>query len=223
MTLFHFTGIKGSGMSSLAQILFDSGEQVQGSDVDTYYFTEQPLRDRNITILTFDENNRVVFRTANVVSELAQAKNTLTQRTTEYESEMSVKLDASGMKDGDVAGLSAFIGCYSYVAVEMESGKCYLVMRGKELSKAGEDVWKNEAPVEEFEKIELESPIIDLKVVVNYHDVDKSSFSYRLSEREDYIKIGIGRDAKDCMINRGIMHGGGLHTQKVTVQVREEK
>lgn len=36
---------------------------------------------------------------------------------------------------------------------------------------------------------------------------------------DDYIKIGIGRDAKDCMINRGIMHGGGLHTQKVSVQV----
>jgi UDP-N-acetylmuramate--alanine ligase len=57
MTRYHFTGIKGSGMSPLAQILFDSGEQVQGSDVDTYYFTEQPLRDRGIEILTFDENN----------------------------------------------------------------------------------------------------------------------------------------------------------------------
>ncbi|KGR87792.1 UDP-N-acetylmuramate--L-alanine ligase [Lysinibacillus odysseyi] len=57
MTLYHFTGIKGSGMSPLAQILFDAGEQVQGSDVETYYFTEQPLRDRNITIKPFDENN----------------------------------------------------------------------------------------------------------------------------------------------------------------------
>lgn len=39
---------------------------------------------------------------------------------------------------------------------------------------------------------------------------------------DEYIKVGIGRDAKDCMINRGIMHGGGLHTQKVSVQVNEE-
>lgn len=37
----------------------------------------------------------------------------------------------------------------------------------------------------------------------------------------DHIKIGIGRDAKDCMINRGIMHGGGLHTQKIVVNVKE--
>lgn len=57
MTVYHFTGIKGSGMSSLAQILFDSGEKVQGSDVATYYFTEQPLRDRNITILEFNPDN----------------------------------------------------------------------------------------------------------------------------------------------------------------------
>lgn len=39
---------------------------------------------------------------------------------------------------------------------------------------------------------------------------------------DDYIKIGIGRDAKDCMINRGIMHGGGLHTQAIMVNVIEE-
>lgn len=38
---------------------------------------------------------------------------------------------------------------------------------------------------------------------------------------DDYIKIGHGRDAHDCMINRGIMHGGGLHTQTVNVNVRE--
>ncbi|WP_397539643.1 UDP-N-acetylmuramate--L-alanine ligase [Rummeliibacillus pycnus] len=57
MTVYHFTGIKGSGMSSLAQILFDSGEQVQGSDIETYFFTEEPLRKRNITILPFNEDN----------------------------------------------------------------------------------------------------------------------------------------------------------------------
>lgn len=38
---------------------------------------------------------------------------------------------------------------------------------------------------------------------------------------DDYIKIGHGRDARDCLINRGIMHGGGLHTQHVSVNVQE--
>lgn len=57
MTVFHFTGIKGSGMSSLAQILHDAGNQVQGSDIDKHFFTEDPLRERGITILPFDANN----------------------------------------------------------------------------------------------------------------------------------------------------------------------
>lgn len=57
MSLFHFTGIKGSGMSSLAQILHDSGVQVQGSDIESYFFTEKPLRERQIPIFPFDANN----------------------------------------------------------------------------------------------------------------------------------------------------------------------
>ncbi len=38
---------------------------------------------------------------------------------------------------------------------------------------------------------------------------------------DEHIKIGVGRDAGDCMINRGIMHGGGLHTQNINVSVKE--
>ena len=57
MTVFHFTGIKGSGMSSLAQILHDAGNQVQGSDIDKHFFTEDPLRKRDIKILPFNANN----------------------------------------------------------------------------------------------------------------------------------------------------------------------
>ena len=51
MTLFHFTGIKGAGMSSLAQILHDSENEVQGSDVEKWFFTEDPLHERKIPIL----------------------------------------------------------------------------------------------------------------------------------------------------------------------------
>lgn len=38
---------------------------------------------------------------------------------------------------------------------------------------------------------------------------------------DEHVKIGIGRDAHDCMINRGIMRGGGLHTQLINVNVKE--
>jgi len=37
---------------------------------------------------------------------------------------------------------------------------------------------------------------------------------------DTYIKIGHGRDARDCMINRGIIKGGGSQQQTVTVCVK---
>lgn len=57
MTLYHFVGIKGSGMSALAHILFDMGEQVQGSDIEKEFFTEIGLRDKGINILPFNADN----------------------------------------------------------------------------------------------------------------------------------------------------------------------
>src|SRR5690625_2932656 len=57
MTTYHFIGIKGTGMSALAQILHDSGEEVQGSDVEKRFFTQEVLEEKNILILPFSESN----------------------------------------------------------------------------------------------------------------------------------------------------------------------
>lgn len=56
-TIYHFVGIKGSGMSSLALILHEQGEQVQGSDVEKYFFTQMGLEKAGIPIYTFAANN----------------------------------------------------------------------------------------------------------------------------------------------------------------------
>ena len=55
--MYHFIGIKGSGMSALAQIMKNLGYDVQGSDVETHFFTEEGLVKDGIKILPFDENN----------------------------------------------------------------------------------------------------------------------------------------------------------------------
>ncbi len=55
--LYHFIGIKGSGMASLATIMADRGEAVQGSDIEKYIFTQKALEDRHIPILSFDASN----------------------------------------------------------------------------------------------------------------------------------------------------------------------
>ena len=57
MTTYHFIGIKGTGMSALAQILHDTGENVQGSDVEKCFYTQKSLEEKNIPIFPFSEDN----------------------------------------------------------------------------------------------------------------------------------------------------------------------
>ncbi len=55
--MYYFIGIKGSGMSALASILFDLGYEVSGSDFDKHFFTEEGLVKRGIKILPFNAEN----------------------------------------------------------------------------------------------------------------------------------------------------------------------
>ena len=57
MATYHFIGIKGTGMSALAQILHDSGEKVQCSDVEKRFFTQAALEEKNIPIYPFSKSN----------------------------------------------------------------------------------------------------------------------------------------------------------------------
>lgn len=49
--IYHFTGIKGSGMSALALVLHGEGYKVQGSDLEQYFFTQKGLEEAGITLL----------------------------------------------------------------------------------------------------------------------------------------------------------------------------
>ena len=55
--MYHFIGIKGAGMSSLAVIMKQLGYSVEGSDIAKHFFTEAELIKNNIPIMTYDEKN----------------------------------------------------------------------------------------------------------------------------------------------------------------------
>lgn len=55
--MYYFIGIKGTGMASLATMLYDLGYEVCGSDQEKHFFTEDELVKRNIPIYPFDVNN----------------------------------------------------------------------------------------------------------------------------------------------------------------------
>ncbi|MGY4110967.1 UDP-N-acetylmuramate-alanine ligase [Aeribacillus sp. SP014] len=55
MTAYHFVGIKGTGMSALAQILHDMNENVQGSDIEKYIFYTKRLGGTGNSNISFFE------------------------------------------------------------------------------------------------------------------------------------------------------------------------
>ena len=55
--MYYFIGIKGTGMSALAVILKQLGNNVAGSDIEKHFFTESELIKNNIPIYTYNDNN----------------------------------------------------------------------------------------------------------------------------------------------------------------------
>ena len=86
----------------------------------------------------FDRPGWLRLSTTGTASDLTQARNSLTTRILGYapagtaadkvpDSYGTVKMDVSGMADGDVAGLAVFQDPYAYIGVSRENGRCRLV------------------------------------------------------------------------------------------------
>ena len=123
------------------------------------------------------------LRTGNVCGTVANARNTLTQRTFGPECGAYIKLDVSEMKEGDAAGFAAFAEKYGYVAVKIEDGKKYIVT-----------VWydDNDDVEREFEteRVEIAENEVYLRVDCDYKNAaDKAYFYYSL-DGENWTKIG---------------------------------
>ena len=108
--------------------------------------------------------------TGRVETELASARNSLTQRTFGPQSAATTSIDVSAMKDGDVAGISAFQKKYGFVGVKMEGQTKSLVM----VSAA------SDTP-QQIASVPLGQNTVFLKVECDFKDkTDKAYFSYSL-------------------------------------------
>lgn len=139
------------------------------------------------------EAGRYEIQTNKIVTNITQAVNTYTQRTLTEKCAGSVLLDASGICEGDFAGLAALEGEYGFIAVTKCQGKFYLVAAEHKIKYSP---WAmgvfDTAPAEIKEEIPLENPKVELKLLFDLTR-DKQTvelFYCKNPGQEEYQQLG---------------------------------
>jgi beta-xylosidase len=117
-----------------------------------------------------DRKGWLRLKTARIDTLFAKSRNTLTQRTFGPQCSGSTLIDASGMKDGDFAGLTAFQRKFGQVGVKMVNGEKFVFMVSN----------KTDKPTE-LQSIPLSQNKVYLKIECDFRDkVDVANFFYSL-------------------------------------------
>ncbi len=119
------------------------------------------------------------LRTGRVNEVATQAQNTLTQRTFGPTCSGTVRLNCSGLKDGDTAGLMALMGKYGYIAVRRTGDVNEVVMVS---AVSGSPVVQASAP--------LAGSIVHLRMSCDFRNqVDLCTFEYSADGRR-WVRLG---------------------------------
>lgn len=145
--------------------------------------------------------------TAKVTSSLREARNTLTQRIIANRNQdiptvAETRLEFSGMKDGDIAGLAVFQDPYAYIAVQKQNGAVMVIMvnNGRTVAMTpltGDNVYLRAIASNTTKKATFEYSL-DNKNYVQLGDVLMMNFS---------LKIFTGN--KFCLFNYATQQMGG--------------
>lgn len=130
------------------------------------------------------------LRTSRVVDNIFLAPNSLTQRMEGPKCSGTVSLDVSKMKNGDVAGISAFNGDAGLLSVTMIDNKKWIIMseNSSVLDNSTKAV-KNVVATEK-EKIELTSEKVFLRIDADFNlNKDIATFYFSV-DNKNWIKIG---------------------------------
>ena len=130
------------------------------------------------------------LKTSRVVENLFWAPNTLTHRMEGPKCTASVAIDLSHMKEGDVAGFSAFNGNSGVLAVLKENGKKCLTMSEQVVSLDDKSKAVTALDTKEKARVELSQDIIYLRIDGDFRPgKDIATFYYSLNGK-DWTKIG---------------------------------
>lgn len=127
----------------------------------------------------------LVIRNNKICSNITQTSNMLTQRMMGPKCSASVCVDGSNLKDGDFAGLAAFIAGYAWIGISKEIGRYFLVVYSKDpkyKSRRGET--QDYLPSKEEMRIPLDGNVAEFKIVGDYTDMkDTVELYYRRNNR----------------------------------------
>ena len=118
--------------------------------------------------------------TREVCTELTQAVNTLTQRMSYPSCAAEVTVDASALKEGDVAGLCALQSCYAAVGITKRHGKYEVLMLDK----------KEDGILDMTEGTVVESHQMDFRLEADFCNMKDEARCYYRVNKGDWLPIG---------------------------------
>ena len=118
--------------------------------------------------------------TREVCTELTQAVNTLTQRMSYPSCAAEVTVDASALKEGDVAGLCALQSCYAAVGITKHHGKYEVLMLDK----------KEDGILDMTEGTVVESHQMDFRLEADFCNMKDEARCYYRVNKGDWLPIG---------------------------------
>ncbi len=125
-----------------------------------------------------------------------QSRNMLTQRTFGPKCSGSICLDASNLKDGDIAGLALLAGKFGFVAIQNNGGKKNIVMENNQPVGNGDSPWPPRRGVQHIvDSIPTDADIVYFKADCNFeriadesaigsHGADKAQFYYSFDGKQ---------------------------------------
>lgn len=124
------------------------------------------------------------LKTSRVVENLYLAPNSLSQRMEGPKSQGTISLDLKGMKDGDVAGLSAFNGDSGVLAVEQIGKERFIVFSEQNVELDSKTKAVNKVAKREITKIPLKGNKVYFRINADFNlEKDVADFSYSIDNK----------------------------------------
>jgi len=139
-----------------------------------------------------DENKNLSITTDKLSINVTHAKNVLTQRMLFPGCVTTVTIDASGLNDGDVAGICALQSCYGLLGISRMAGRFYL----NEIVRIDDDLMYAPMagdclPGSLVECIAIEGPIVRIRMIAEFGRLKDTVNFYYEDENGRFVKVGL--------------------------------